>query len=182
MSTNACRLVTERLTIRPFVSGDLGDLYEILGDEETMRFLEPPYDLEKTWGFLNAFCMEKRGALAAEQRSDGKVIGYILFNEQEEHVFELGWIFNRRFWRQGFAYEACKAVMDNAFSVLKAKTVFSETADTVRSVALMRKLGMRFKGAIRSNAADFGSDSELYMYELSDEEWCSLHQCTAKQK
>ncbi|HIQ61879.1 MAG TPA: GNAT family N-acetyltransferase [Candidatus Enterenecus faecium] len=56
--------------------------------------------------------------------------------------YELGWFFNRRFWRQGYAFEACHAVIQYAFDALGAKKVFSETIDGVKSVALMEKLGM----------------------------------------
>ena len=43
---------TERLVIRNFKSNDANDLYDILGDAETMKNCEPPYDLEKTKDFL----------------------------------------------------------------------------------------------------------------------------------
>lgn len=182
MSINEYRLVSERLIVRPFTQGDLNDLFEIIGDEETMRFLEPPYDLEKTRAFLNSFCIEKRGALAAEQRSDGRVIGYILFNQHAKDVFELGWVFNRGFWRRGFAFEASNAVLDNAFGKIKAKTVFSETADTVKAAALMRKLGMRFKRTVRSDSTDSPNETELYLYELTDSDWRSMRRRAVMQR
>ena len=58
-------LETERLTIRPFQKEDAQDLQEILGDRETMKFSESPYDPEKTTCFLLDFCIGKSGALAA---------------------------------------------------------------------------------------------------------------------
>lgn len=37
----------QRLIVRDFNASDIGDLYEILGDEETMKNCESAYDFEK---------------------------------------------------------------------------------------------------------------------------------------
>lgn len=44
-------------------------MQKILGDAETMKSCEPPYDLAKTEGFVRSFCMERRGAAAAVQKA-----------------------------------------------------------------------------------------------------------------
>lgn len=44
-------------------------MQEILGDAETMKTCEPPYDLAKTEGFMRSFCMERRGAVAAVHKA-----------------------------------------------------------------------------------------------------------------
>ena len=68
-------LETPHLTIRSFVPEDANDLYEILGDAETMEYSEPPYDLDKTERFLDSFCISRGGAVAAVHKECGKVIG-----------------------------------------------------------------------------------------------------------
>lgn len=80
--------------------------------------------------------------MAAVHVETNKVIGYILFSQIQPGEYELGWFFNRQIWRQGYAFEACHAVIEYAFDTLGAKKVFSETIDGVKSVALMEKLGM----------------------------------------
>jgi len=129
---------TSRMIIRNFTPEDAADLHEIFGDDETMENCEPAYDFEKTKEFLTSFCIGRKGAVAAVHKESNKVIGYILFNDADEGVYEMGWIYNRRFWRQGYAYESCKAVIDYAFGELKAHKVFAEAIDTVKSVSLMR--------------------------------------------
>lgn len=171
------RLETERLLIRPFVPEDAEDLQAIFGDEITMENCEPAYDREKTERFLHDFCIGRRGAVAAVQRDSGSVIGYILFKEMEADVREIGWIFNRNCWRQGYAYEACHAVMDYAFSELGVHKVFAEAIDPVKSVGLMKKLGMRLEGVQRSQTRDnHGRWADLYDYGLLAEEWREAHQ------
>ena len=126
-----------------------------------MKYCEPAYSLEKTKAFLTSFCIDRHGALAAVLRESGKLVGYILFSELETGVYELGWFFNRRFWRQGLAWESCKAVIDYAFSQRNARRVFAETIDAEKSVGLMRKLGMKPEGI----------QADLYLYGLSEEDW-----------
>jgi len=96
-------LETERMVVRDFTMDDAADLQEIFGDQWTMKNCEPAYDFEKTKRFLSEFCVGKHGAVAAVHKQSNKMIGYILFNEYEEDVYEIGWIFNRKFWRQGYA-------------------------------------------------------------------------------
>ena len=163
---------TPRTIIRNFTSEDAADLHEIFGDDETMKNCEPAYDFDKTKEFLTSFCIGRKGAVAAVHKESGKVIGYILFNEFDEGVFEMGWIYNRSFWRQGYAYESCKAVMNYAFTELKAHKIFAEAIDTVKSVSLMQKLGMQLEGIQRSQTKDNrGNWADLYFYGLLKEDW-----------
>ncbi len=99
------------------------------------------------------------------------MIGYILFNAFEEGVYEIGWIFNKNYWRQGYAFESCKAVVEYAFNQLEAHKIFAEAIDSVKSVGLMKKLGMRLEGIQRSQTKDNdGTWADLYFYGLLKEE------------
>lgn len=161
------KIETNRLLIRDFLQGDAQDLYEILGDDETMEYCEPAYTLEKTEKFMEEFCIGRNGAVAAVHKETGKVIGYILFSQLEKGVYELGWFFNKAYWRQGYAYEACNAMIDYAFDVLKADKIFAETIDLVKSVPLMEKLGMKIESIQQNQTRDnHGNWADLYCYGL----------------
>lgn len=158
---------TQRLLIRDYTMDDIKDLHDILGDDEVMKNCEPAYSLEKTAHFLWEFCIEKRGAVAAVHKDSGKMIGYILFNEVNEDVYEIGWFFNKNFWRQGYAYESCKAVIDYAFNELDAHKIFAESVDAVKSVGLMKKLGMQQEEIRQNHTKDNdGNWASLYFYSL----------------
>ncbi len=164
-------LETERMTVRDFAMDDLEDLQAILGDEETMAYSEPTYTRERTAEFLRQFCVEKKGAVAAVLKATGRVIGYILFHELDEGVYEMGWFFNRTCWGKGYALEACKAVVDHAFNQQNAHKIFAETIDGGRSVGLMKKLGMKPEGIRRSQVKDrSGTWADLYLYGLLAED------------
>ena len=156
---------TDRLIIRDFAAEDANDLQEILGDDETMRYCEPAYSFEKTQKFLEDFCIAEKGAFAAVLKDSGKVIGYILFNSPDGSVYEIGWFFNREYWRQGYAYEACSALMAYGFREMNIHKIIAETIDPQKSVSLMEKLGMKREGIQRSQAKDnFGNWADLYLY------------------
>jgi len=156
---------TERMVVRDFKQDDVCDLHEILGDAETMKNCEPAYPFEKTRKFLEEFCIEKKGAVAAVLKNSNKIIGYILFNPLEEAVYEIGWIFNKKYWRQGYAYEACSELIAYGFREMNIHKVVAETIDVRKSIGLMEKLGMKREGVQRSQTKDnFGNHTVLYLY------------------
>ena len=156
---------TERLIVRDFNADDAQDLHGILGDAETMKNCEPAYDFEKTKKFLEEFCILKKGAFAAALKDSGKVVGYILFNSWCKDIYEMGWIFNKKYWRQGYAYEACSELMAYGFREMNVHKVVAEAIDAEKSVRLMEKLGMKREGIQRSQSKDcFGNWADLYLY------------------
>ena len=168
------QIETERTLIRSFREEDLFDLYEIFSDEETMRACEPPFSLEKTKEFLESFCIKEQGALACQLKESGKVIGYILFkslgqakDEGKEDIYEVGWIYHRNFWRQGYAYESLRGLFKYAFENLAAHKLCAETIDVNKSVALMKKLGMVEEGIQRAHTRNHqGEFTDLHYYGL----------------
>lgn len=159
---------TERLVLRDFRETDLNDLQAIFGDAEAMRHIEPPYTIEMTGEFLRDFCISQKNALAVEQKSTGQMISYLLFKPcGEPDVYEIGWIFRRSCWRQGFAYESCSALMEHAFVERNIHKIFAETIDGIKSVGLMRKLGMQLEGVHRSETRDLdGNWADLHFYGI----------------
>ena len=63
---------TARMVIRDFTINDINDMQDILGDAETMKNCEPAYTIEKTADFLQKFCIEKGGAVAAVHKETPK--------------------------------------------------------------------------------------------------------------
>ena len=146
------KIETKRLILREFALDDLADLHEIFSDPIVMEHTEPPYDLAKTRQFLEEFCIEEKGAVAAVCKTKGKLIGYMLFNEHDEpEIYQIGWIFNKDFWGRGLAYEAAAALISHGFEDLKLHKIFARAEDAVKSVGLMKKLGMVCEGVFRKN-------------------------------
>lgn len=158
---------TDRMIIRDFNHNDVNDLYEIFGDDKTMEQCEPSYSLEQTRNFLNDFCIQRQAAFAAVLKEVGKVMGYILFKPIEDNVYEIGWIFNRNYWGRGYAFEACSELIRYAFDEMNVHKIFAEAIDPIKSVNLMKKLGMKLEGVQKSHTRDnLGNWADLYLYGI----------------
>lgn len=161
-------IVTDRLIIRDFSESDVNDLHEIIGDTETMKFCEPAYSFEQTESFLLDFCIAKKCAFAVVHKESQKVLGYILFKAWEETIYEMGWIFNKKFWRKGYAYEACSNIIKYAFKQLNVRKIVAETIDTQKSIGLMKKLGMKFEEIKKDATHDInGNLADMYIYTIN---------------
>ena len=128
---------TERLYMRELTQNDYGALCKILQDEETMYAYEGAFSdvevqesLERQmaryhqWGF---------GLWAVILKETGEMIGQCGLTMQPwkgEEVLEIGYLFQRSCWHNGYALEASKACKKYAFEVLDADTVCSIIRDT----------------------------------------------------
>ena len=113
---------TERLLLRRYTPDDFDALYEILSDPETMRHYPAPYDAEGTrrWIIWNLDNYEKYGfgLWALVLKETGAFIGdcgLTIQNIDGELLPEIGYHINKKYWRQGYAKEAARAVRDWAF-------------------------------------------------------------------
>lgn len=102
-------MITERLKIRKFTNNDLTELYNLLSDEDVMKFIEPPFSWKKTVNFLNSVALIDPPLIYAVEDFSQKFIGYVIFHEYDNDSFELGWILNKRYWGKGYANELTKA-------------------------------------------------------------------------
>jgi RimJ/RimL family protein N-acetyltransferase len=157
---------------------DTDDMYEYAKRADVTLYLTWSPHAEKAYTFQYLKYLQTRYRAgdfydwAICDKESGKMMGYILFKRQDEGVYEMGWIYNRQFWRQGLTFESCKAVIDYAFTELKAHKIFAEAIDAVKSVGLMQKLGMQLEGIQRSQTRDnHGNWADLYFYGLLEDDW-----------
>ena len=165
-------LETDRLILRRFRREDLSDLYEYLSDEETVRF-EPylPMDLQKTEREL-AERMESPEMIAVELKSSGKVIGNLYLGEGMFDSREMGYVFNKGFWGQGYAKESCQALIQKTFSE-GLHRIYAECAPcNAPSWNLLESLGFTREAHFKENVY-FWKDEEgnpiwkdTYVYSL----------------
>jgi RimJ/RimL family protein N-acetyltransferase len=110
------RIKTERLLIRKFKKNDYNDLFDYLSDKETYKF-EPgkPITIKRA----KILCSEraKDNKFLAVQL-ENKVIGHIYLNQikpKKSMTWELGYIFNKKYQRKGYASESLKAIIEYGF-------------------------------------------------------------------
>ena len=142
---------TERLLLRPFWEADYDDLYEFLAQLEDDEFEGyPGITYENGWEQLWAR-LDSGEFYAIELTESGKVIGNIYCGDRDFAAKEVGYILNRDYQGRGYAAEALRAVIDDAFAE-GAHRVYAECDPrNERSWKLLERVGMRREAHLRQN-------------------------------
>ena len=174
MSSDDVVLVTPRMRLRRFRSGDVDALWAIQRDAETMRWYPHPFEREESESWiarnLERYERDGHGHWAAELLDDGRFAGSCgLVLQQVDGVSELevGWMFDRTLWNRGLATEAGRACRDLAFGTMGRPRVISLVRpENTPSRRVAEKVGMSveretthadLRHLVYSMAADAGS-------------------------
>ena len=172
MAVNTPQLYTGRLILRKFTADDIDAIYEIYADKAANVFLpwfvltelsqaevlfEKKYDIfyRKASGYRYAVCLKENNI----------PIGYV--HVGDDGSFDLGYGLRRPFWHNGYATEACGAVLER----LRADGVPFVTAthdvNNPASGAVMKKLGMRYTYSYREQWQPKNISVLFRMYQLN---------------
>lgn len=147
-------LETTRLILREMTPSDLPDLSAILQDELTMYAYEGAFNDAETQEWLNRnlkrYQEDSVGLWAVILKDTGAMIGQAgitMQNVEGERVPEVGYLFNRSYWRHGYATEAAVACKEYSFDILGYSEIFTIVRDTnisslnvaIRNAMLIRK-------------------------------------------
>ena len=166
-------ITTERLTLKPLGMQYLETVHAYASDIENTRFMMflPNDTIEETIEFLTyveeEWKKERPDAYEFAILMDGKQVGAVSLT-LEEDVGELGWIVNRKYWRQGIAYEAAKALVEYAKAELGVAHFIAHCdAENAGSYKTMEKLGMA-RTAVNEGRKNKSSEEERleYQYEI----------------
>jgi RimJ/RimL family protein N-acetyltransferase len=177
-------ITTARLRLRPLSTDDIPDLLAYRADPVACRYLPfEPMTQEilatRLAGDLGRSEITAEGhamTLGAQRISDGRVIGdVVLFFHSERHAGgEIGYAFHPDVARQGFATEACTAVLDLAYGELGLhRLVANVDARNLASIRLAERLGMRREAHHVSCEMFKGEWADLVVYAMLDDEWRS---------
>ncbi|MDR1329767.1 MAG: GNAT family N-acetyltransferase [Oscillospiraceae bacterium] len=148
---HAIPLETDRLILRRFTPDDWKDLNEYLSQPETVCF-EPyePFSMEDSK--REAVTRSENAAfLAVCLKSGGKLIGNIYIAPQDYGAWELGYVFNSKFWRNGYATEAARAAIEYAFANSARRVTAMCNPLNEASWKLLERLGFTREGHLRKN-------------------------------
>ncbi|WP_260484140.1 GNAT family N-acetyltransferase [Sphingomicrobium flavum] len=118
-------LTTERLILRGFVAEDFAAKHDILTQSGTQQFLGRPLSWSDHWrrvvSGVGQWTVRGYGGLMVVRKQDDRLIGDIgLFDAQRQIGFdgepEMGWVFDRAMHGNGYALEACRALLQWADS------------------------------------------------------------------
>jgi len=171
---------TPRLILRTFREDDLPvyaalnahpDVVQWLGGEPLTR---EHSDAIAEWA-QELYAEEGIGLLAVERRSDGAFVGMCGLHHQASFPddVEIAWRLGYEHWGKGYATEAATGWLDLAFGPLGLDRVISITdPPNVRSLAVMRRLGMTFDH--EAQVEDEGILFDAVVYAITASEWRQL--------
>ncbi len=169
---------TSRLSLRRFSPDDHADLHEYLSDERVVKY-EPygAYTTEQSRTEAIRRSADKR-FWAVCLKESGKMIGNIYMADEGFDCREIGYVFNAKYWGQGFATEAARAVITDAFENHTARRIIAQCNPlNISSWRLLERLGFRREGHLIGNIW-FKKDNsgrpiwaDTYLYAVLKQEW-----------
>ena len=172
-------LATERLVIRNFVPDDWEALREMILQYESSEYAaydhQWPTSEEEIRDVAGMFT--KGDSFFVVCLKGEEFIGFVALNGTDvEREFDLGYCFNFRYHGKGYATEACRAIIDYAFSRLAAVRVVTGTAAANRpSCRLLARLGMKqtdeSTGSFRQTPDGEPIEFAALSFALSRDEW-----------
>jgi RimJ/RimL family protein N-acetyltransferase len=176
-------LKTARLTLRPFVMGDLDALHDIQSRPEVTRYLL--YDARDR-GQVRKVLEERIQAdfvardalnLAVVLPETGALIGdVVLFLRSREHrQGEIGYVFHPDYGGRGYATEATRALLGLGFEHHGLHRIVGRLdARNTASARLLERLGMRREAHLVQNEFIKGEWTDELVYAMLEDEWRSL--------
>jgi RimJ/RimL family protein N-acetyltransferase len=178
-------LTTGRLRLRRFLPSDLELFAALNADPEVMLYLGGAA-LTRAQSELillgadRSFAKSAFGKIAVERTADGAFLGMCGLSVESWYPqdLEVGWRLARRHWGCGYASEAASAWLDYAFSVLQVSRVISiSDAPNIKSINVMKKIGLRFDHSARLNHN--GDVFDAVVYALTAAEWRTMRLTSA---
>ena len=173
-------LVTERLTLRPFIPDDAFDIERLAGMREiadtTLTIPHPyPHGAAAEWILTHAPAWENGTAatFAVVENETGRLIGVASLMVNREHRrAELGYWTALDRWNRGYATESNQRLIDFGFQELGLHRI--EARHFLRNPAsgkVMLKLGMQPEGVERDWAMKGDRFESLAVYSILEPEW-----------
>ena len=149
---------TNRLTLRPMTAGDEELIFRLYSDEEILRY--SPFDtmdraaakkhlqrILREWEQPAPANLE----FAVVRKSDGVSVGRCHIElDAETDTAMIGCHLLQAFWRQGYATEICRALMDHSFAHLQVHRVNALcNPENIGSRRMLEACGLRLEAHFR---------------------------------
>ena len=154
------------ITIRKFTLDDVETTFAYSSDFENthLMLMVPQKTLEETRDFLEK-CIAEYDKGNPEYLSfavclDGLHIGEV-FAYLSEKEADIGWLIDKRYWRNGYATEAAKLLVEYIKTELKRNDIVAYCDErNIASQKVMTNIGMEFAGS-----------NGIRIYEKDVEDW-----------
>ncbi|PLX37875.1 MAG: hypothetical protein C0606_06325 [Hyphomicrobiales bacterium] len=172
-------LRTARLVLRRPCAADLPAIVPLLDNanvsEMTSR-IPHPYTMADAQGFLAALNepgnLEDLFFVLKRDGGNETLIGACGTMEADEKSREIGYWLGEPFWRQGYAAEAARAVVDYTFAKWPVSELIARSrTDNGASLAVLAKLGFAETGCGSCSSKAAGASFPATLFSLTRERW-----------
>lgn len=157
-------LETSRLYLRKMEQSGFTDLAEILQDEIAMTAYEHAFSDEEVWQWLDKqlvrYEQDGFGLWAVILKETGEMVGQCGITMQsirDSMLPEIGYLFKRKHWHNGYAAEATIACRGYAFEKLGLEEICSIIRDTnIASINIAKRNGPFYQALLWCGYAPCG--------------------------
>ena len=153
---------TERLLIRESTAGDVPEFYRVYSDPSITRYMEDLFeDPAEETVYMQEYIRQVYGfygyGMWTVQLRSGEVIGRAGLSVREGYELpELGFVIGRDYQGQGYAEEACRAVLDYGRKELSFEHVQALVEEeNLPSRNLLAKLGFLFVKKVNEKGTEY---------------------------
>ena len=183
------KLTTDRLLLREFAGDDWPAVLAYQSDPLYLRYYSWTQRTAKdVQAFVRRFIdwqgeePRKNFQFAVILRAKGRLIGScgIRIGQGNGRKADLGYEIAPRYWGQGYATEAARAVVAFGFGDLRLHRIWASClAENVASARVLEKLGMRREATLRENQWMKGRWWDTLVYGILEHEWAAGTGCAS---
>jgi RimJ/RimL family protein N-acetyltransferase len=170
----------DRLTLRAPSIEDWDAYALMLADPEVMRYLAndgkplPPHAAWRAFAeHLGHWQLRGFGMFSVIERASGDFVGRVgPWQPEGWPDFEIGWTLRSDFWHRGYATEAARACLADAFTRLNRVRIISLiTPENLRSIRVAERLGEQLDGEV--TLPHLPPDKKVLQYSLRRDDWAA---------
>ena len=169
-------ITTDRLIIRNFTYDDWLDVHSYTSDTNVMKYIpEGVLTSEDAKKFVKENSSQDAKYFPVLLKKDHTLIGHIVFHKYfGEHMYEIGWVFNPKYYNRGYASEAAYSILKYGFETMKLHRIIATCQpENIPSYRIMEKIGMRREGFFKKCIPHGNEWWDEYYYAILQEEWKS---------
>jgi len=181
ININHHNIETERLVLREFNKEDFALIHIYASDPEVVRY-QPwgPNSEVDTQLFLEqnlSYQLDNPRydyEIAVVKKDDNKLIGACGIHVSNPNHREgwIGYCYNRKYWGNGYATEAAKAVIKFGFKHLNLHRIFATCdPENFGSAKVLDNIGMAKEGQLRENKLQKGEWRDSIVYSILEQEY-----------
>jgi ribosomal-protein-alanine N-acetyltransferase len=177
-------LQTPRLLLRPITEDDHASIFAYAKNPAVARYtlFNAHQSIGDTEDFVKQIAranylqriLDPLGICIIEQPATVIGTAGVRWVSMANRTMDLGYVLAQEHWGKGYAVEACRALLDYAFTHYPVERIQASVfGPNVASVRVMEKLGATREGTMRRAVIKGGESFDLHLFSVLRSEWQS---------